>query len=99
MTDNDVEFVATEQQIATTGRFGNISAYLKNISFPKLFKMHKFINVLKMLRTFYFHIGRSDEIGCPAPNTNDYLNLRVYPVEQTIEEGNIKSLNKRFYNN
>ena len=34
-------------------------------------------------------IFRSDESGCPDPPLcgEDDLNLRVYPIEQTIEEG------------
>ena len=50
-------------------------------------------------------VGRSDEIGCPPPNPINYLNLRVYPIQQTIEEGNVKLLkvhiifNRRFTQN
>ena len=41
---------------------------------------------------------RSDESGCPDQPLcgEDNLNLRVYPIEQTIEEG-IVTLSPNFY--
>ena len=87
MTGNDVEFVVIKQQIATTG-------YFETLNFSKTKLLTYFIiNFTMNLIIFGVYFGRSDEIGCPPPDTQDYLNLRVYPIQQTIEEGNLNLLN------